>query len=302
MIYTDITKTIGKTPLVEVYRDEHGTTILAKLEYFNPGGSVKDRIALSMIEDGEKKGLIDKDTVIIEPTSGNTGIGLAMVCAAKKYKLILCMPSGMSIERRKILEAYGAELVLVEEGGMKGSIDRAKELSEQYKKSYIPMQFANPANPEAHRKNTAIEILEDTAGKIDVFVSGIGTGETITGTSEILLSANHDIKIVAVEPAGSAVLSGEEKGSHMIQGIGAGFIPDVLNTDVFSSIRKVTNEESKEASRELARRNGIFVGISSGAAMHAALMEAKNAENHGKQIVVLLPDTGERYLSTYLME
>jgi len=299
MIYSSITETIGKTPLVEIYKDDNGTRILAKLEFFNPGGSVKDRIALAMINDAESKGFINKDTVVIEPTSGNTGIGLALVCASRGYKLILTLPESMSIERRKILKAYGAEIVLTPASeGMNGSIKKAKELSAEIENSFIPQQFENLANPEAHRRTTALEIWNDIDGKVDVFISAIGTGGTITGTSEVLKEKNKDIKIVAVEPTDSPVLSGGKPGPHKIQGIGAGFIPKILNTDIFTEIVQVTNDEAISASRDIAKNKGIFVGISSGSALHASYLQAKLEENKGKTIVVILPDTGERYLST----
>jgi cysteine synthase A len=300
MIFKNITDTIGKTPLLEIYSDELDTRILAKLEYFNPGGSVKDRVALSMINDAEKQGLINKDTVIIEPTSGNTGIGLALVCASRGYKLKLTMPESMSVERRKILQAYGAGIVLTPAGdGMKGSIAKAIELSSKIENSFIPQQFENPANPDAHRKTTAIEILEDTEGKVDVFVSAVGTGGTITGISEVLKQNNPRIKIVAVEPEDSAVLSGESAGPHKIQGIGAGFIPEILNTEIIDEVVKVGSEEAILASKNIAKESGVFVGISSGAALHVAFEQAKKDENKGKTIVVILPDGGERYLSTW---
>jgi cysteine synthase A len=300
MIFKNITDTIGKTPLLEIYSDEFDTRILAKLEYFNPGGSVKDRVALSMINNAEKQGLINKDTVIIEPTSGNTGIGLALVCASRGYKLKLTMPESMSVERRKILQAYGAGIVLTPTGeGMKGSIAKAIELSSKIENSFIPQQFENPANPDAHRKTTAIEILEDTEGKVDVFVSAVGTGGTITGISEVLKQNNPRIKIVAVEPEDSAVLSGESAGPHKIQGIGAGFIPEILNTEIIDEVVKVGSEEAILASKNIAKESGVFVGISSGAALHVAFEQAKKDENKGKTIVVILPDGGERYLSTW---
>ena len=299
MIYSSITETIGKTPLVEIYKDENGTRILAKLEFFNPGGSVKDRIALAMINDAESKGLINKDTVVIEPTSGNTGIGLALVCASKGYKLVLTMPESMSLERRKILKAYGAEIVLTPaSGGMTGAINKAKELSSEIENSFIPQQFENYANPEVHRKTTALEIWKDTDGEVDVFISAIGTGGTITGTSEILKEKNKNIKIVAVEPTDSPVLSGGKPGPHKIQGIGAGFIPKILNTEIYDEVVTVSNEQAIIASREIAKDKGIFVGVSSGSALHASYLQAKLEENKGKTIVVILPDTGERYLST----
>ena len=299
MIYSSITETIGKTPLVEIYKDDNGTRILAKLEFFNPGGSVKDRIALAMINDAESKGLINKDTVVIEPTSGNTGIGLALVCASKGYKLVLTMPESMSLERRKILKAYGAEIVLTPaSGGMTGAINKAKELSSEVDNSFIPQQFENLANPEVHRKTTALEIWKDTDGEVDVFISAIGTGGTITGTSEVLKEKNSNIKIVAVEPTASPVLSGGKPGPHKIQGIGAGFIPEILNTDIYDEVVTVSNEEAILASIDIAKDKGIFVGISSGSALHASYLQAKLEENKGKTIVVILPDTGERYLST----
>ena len=298
MIFKDITETIGRTPLVEVYKDEYGTRVLAKLEFFNPGGSVKDRVALSLINDAENRGLINLDTTIIEPTSGNTGIGLALVCASKGYKLILAMPKSMSEERRKILKAYGAEIVLTPaKEGMKGSISKAEELSLEIENSFIPQQFENSANPNAHRKSTALEIWDDTKGKVDVFVSAVGTGGTITGVSEVLKQKNKDIKIVAVEPENSAVLSGGNPGSHKIQGIGAGFIPEILNTDIIDEVVIVSNEEAISTTTEIAISDGIFVGISSGATLFSAFAQAKLELNRGKTIVVILPDSGERYLS-----
>ena len=300
MIYNNITETIGKTPLVEIYNDNNGTRILAKLEYFNPGGSVKDRIALAMISKGENEGLINKDSVIIEPTSGNTGIGLALICASKGYKLILTMPESMSIERRKILKAYGAEIVLTPASeGMKGAMSKANDLAKENKNSFVPQQFDNVANPEAHRNTTALEIWEDTNGDVDVFISAVGTGGTITGNGEVLKNKKGDIKIIAVEPSDSAVLSGGTPGPHKIQGIGAGFVPTILNVGVIDEIVKVTNDEAFSASRKIAIESGIFVGISSGSALHAAYEEVK--KNTGKTVVVILPDTGERYLSTDLI-
>jgi len=300
MIFVDITETIGKTPLIEIYKDNKGTRILAKLEYFNPGGSIKDRVALNMINDAEAKGLINSDTTIIEPTSGNTGIGLALICASRGYKLKLTMPESMSIERRKILSAYGADIVLTPASeGMNGSIKRAIELSAEIENSFIPQQFENTANPDAHRKTTALEIWDDTKGEIDIFVSAIGTGGTITGTAEVLKQKKNNIKVVAVEPKGSPVLSGGKPGPHKIQGIGAGFIPKILNTDIIDEIVTVGNEEAISASIDIAKQNGIFVGISSGAALHAAFNQAIRKENEGKTIVVIFPDGGERYLSVW---
>ena len=300
-IYDDITQTIGGTPLVRINKVSNGVkaTILAKIEAFNPLSSVKDRIGLAMIEAAERDGKINKDTVIIEPTSGNTGIALAFVCAAKGYKLILTMPDTMSIERRKLLKALGSELVLTEGAkGMKGAIDRAEELLKETPNSFVPQQFDNPANPEIHRKTTAEEIWKDTDGEVDVFIAGVGTGGTVTGCGEVLKQKNPDVSIVAIEPTNSAVISGEDPGKHKIQGIGAGFIPDVLNTDVIDEIFKVENDEAMLASRFLASKEGILAGISSGAAMHAAVEISKRPQNKGKTIVVILPDTGERYIST----
>lgn len=298
-----LTDLIGNTPLLELtnYNVEKGVQgkVVAKLESFNPGGSVKDRIGYSMILDAEEKGLINKDTVIIEPTSGNTGIALAIVAASKKYKLILTMPDTMSIERRSVLKALGAELVLTPgKDGMKGAIKKAEELAAQTLNSFIPQQFENASNPDIHRKTTAEEIWNDTDGKVDIFVAGVGTGGTITGVGEALKKKNPNIKIVAVEPNDSPVLSGGASGPHKIQGIGAGFVPKVLNIGIIDEIYKVKNEEAFSTTRDLARAEGLLVGISSGAATFAATEIAKRSENKGKIIVVLLPDTGERYLST----
>jgi len=302
-----LTDLIGHTPLLELtdYNVEKGVQgkVIAKLEYFNPGGSVKDRIGNSMIVDAEEKGLINKDTVIIEPTSGNTGIALAFVAASKKYKLILTMPDTMSIERRSVLKALGAELVLTPgKDGMKGAIRKAEELSAQTKNSFIPQQFENTSNPEIHRKTTAQEIWNDTDGKVDIFVAGVGTGGTITGVGEGLKKKNPNIKIIAVEPFDSPVLSGGTSGPHKIQGIGAGFVPKVYNNEIIDEIYKVKNEEAFRTTRDLARIEGLLVGISSGAATFAATQIAKRVENKDKTIVVLLPDTGERYLSTTVFQ
>lgn len=301
-IYESITDLIGNTPLVRIKKiNNTGADVLAKLESFNPGGSVKDRIALNMIERAELEGKIGKETVIIEPTSGNTGIGLAMAAAAKGYRLILTMPETFSVERRNLLKAYGAELVLTPGSeGMKGAIRKALELARENPDSFLPQQFENPANPEIHRKTTAEEIWRDTGGKIDVFVGGVGTGGTVTGVGEILKSYNPGIKVIAVEPAASSVLSGGMAGPHKIQGIGAGFVPEILNVEVIDEIVKVADDDALNTARRTAREEGILVGISSGAALHAALRVAKRPENKGKTIVVVLPDTGERYLSTAL--
>lgn len=298
-----ITDLIGKTPLLKLnnYIEENslGADIYAKLEYFNPGGSVKDRIAKAMIDDAEAKGVLKKGSVIIEPTSGNTGIGLAAVAASKGYRIIITMPETMSIERRNLLKAYGAELVLTEGSkGMKGAIAKAEELAAEISGSFIPGQFNNPANPATHRETTGPEIWDDTDGKVDIFVAGVGTGGTLTGVGEYLKSKNPNVKIVAVEPAGSPVLSQGVAGAHKIQGIGAGFVPDTLNTGIYDEIITVENEEAFETGRVLARKEGLLVGISSGAAVFAASKLAQRPENKGKVIVALLPDTGDRYLST----
>jgi len=304
-IYKKATELIGNTPLLELgnYEKAHGleATILAKLEYLNPAGSVKDRIARAMLDDAERRGLLKPGSVIIEPTSGNTGIGLAAVAATRGYRIILTMPETMSVERRSLLRAYGAELVLTEGAkGMKGAIAKAQELAAQTENSFIPGQFTNPANPRAHRETTGPEIWRDTDGKVDIFVAGVGTGGTVTGVGEYLKEQNPAVRIVAVEPAGSPVLSGGASGPHKIQGIGAGFVPDTLNRAVLDEILPVENEDAFVAGRELARREGVLAGISSGAALHAATVLAKRPENRGKVIVVLLPDTGDRYLSTPL--
>ena len=300
-VYKRITDLIGRTPLLELETagKNTGATVYGKLEYFNPAGSVKDRIAKAMIDDAEAKGILKPDSVIIEPTSGNTGIGLAAVAAARSYRLILTMPETMSIERRNLLKAYGAKVVLTEGvKGMKGAIEKAQELASENPHSFIPSQFTNSANPQVHYDTTGPEIWEDTDGRVDILVAGVGTGGTISGVGEYLKSKNPNIQVVAVEPAGSPVLSGEKPGPHKIQGIGAGFIPETLNTAVYDRIVKVTNEDAFETGRELAKKEGLLVGISSGAAAWAAAELAKLPENKGKIIVVILPDTGERYLST----
>ena len=302
-VYRKITDLIGGTPLLELTNyekaNELNAKIYAKLEYFNPAGSVKDRIAKAMLDDAEEKGLLKPGAVIIEPTSGNTGIGLASVAASRGYKVILTMPETMSVERRNLLKAYGAELVLTEGAkGMPGAIAKAKELAEQTPNSYIPSQFTNPANPAVHLKTTGPEIWADTDGKVDIFVAGVGTGGTLSGVGAYLKSQNPNVKVVAVEPATSPVLSGGKAGPHKIQGLGAGFVPDTLNTDIYDEILPVQNEDAFATGRALARSEGILVGISSGAAVFAAAQLAKRPENAGKVIVALLPDTGERYLST----
>ena len=307
MIYKSAAELIGKTPLMELTNFEKANNleakIIAKLEYFNPAGSVKDRIAKGMIDDAEAKGLLNKDSVIIEPTSGNTGIGLASVAAARGYRIIIVMPETMSIERRKLMKAYGAELVLTEGAkGMKGAIEKADELAKEIPNSFIPGQFVNPANPEVHRQTTGPEIWEDAEGKVDIFVAGVGTGGTVTGVGSYLKSQNPNVKVVAVEPLTSPVLSQGKSGAHKIQGIGAGFVPKVLDTKVYDEIIAVDNEDAFETGREIGRNEGILVGISSGAAVWAARELAKRPENKGKNIVVLLPDTGDRYLSTPLFE
>ena len=304
-IYTSADQLIGKTPLLELVHieKEEGleAKVLAKLEYFNPAGSVKDRIAKAMIDDAEAKGLLKPGSVIIEPTSGNTGIGLASVAAARGYRIIIVMPETMSVERRQIMKAYGAELVLTEGAkGMKGAIAKADELAKEIPNSFIPGQFVNPANPAVHKATTGPEIWEDTDGNVDIFVAGVGTGGTVTGTGEYLKSQNPDVKVVAVEPASSPVLSKGTAGSHKIQGIGAGFVPDVLNTAVYDEIIAVENDDAFATGKLIGKKEGVLVGISSGAAVWAAIQLAKRPENKGKTIVALLPDTGDRYLSTPL--
>lgn len=301
--YEKITDLIGGTPLLELVNTEKqeqaGATILGKLEYFNPAGSVKDRIAKAMLDEAEEKGLLKPDSVIIEPTSGNTGIGLASVAAARGYRLIITMPETMSVERRNLMKAYGAELVLTEGAkGMKGTIEKATQLSQEIPNSYIPSQFTNPANPAVHQRTTGVEIWNDTDGKVDIFVAGVGTGGTISGVGAYLKSQNPNVKVVAVEPKTSPVLSEGKAGPHKIQGIGAGFVPDTLDTKIYDEVIAVANEDAFETGRKIARNEGVLVGISSGAAVWAALELSKRPENKGKIIVALLPDTGERYLST----
>lgn len=304
-IYKGTTELIGNTPLVEAVNIEKNLNlnakILLKMEYLNPAGSVKDRIAKFMIEDAEEKGLLKPDSIIIEPTSGNTGIGLASIAASKGYRIILTMPETMSVERRNILKAYGAEIVLTDGAkGMAGAIDKAEELAKEYTNSFIPGQFSNPANPEMHRKTTGPEIWNDTDGQADIFIAGVGTGGTITGTGEYLKSKNPDVKVIAVEPADSPVLSKGKAGPHKIQGIGAGFVPAILNTDIIDEIMPVENEDAFSASKIIAKMEGVLVGISSGAALHAAIETARKPENKDKIIVVVLPDSGDRYYSTPL--
>lgn len=303
-VFEDITTAVGFTPLVQINKLGSGkATILAKLESYNPCGSVKDRIAKSMIEAAEKQGHIKPDTVIIEPTSGNTGIGLACICAAKGYRLILTMPDSMSIERRKLLRLFGAGIVLTPaQSGMAGAVERAEQIAAQEPKAVMLQQFNNPANPQIHRETTAKEIWLDTDGEVDIFVAGVGTGGTLTGCGEVLKQHNKDLKVVAVEPKDSAILSGGKPGAHKIQGIGAGFVPEVLNVKIIDEIVHVSNEDAMETTRQLAAKEGILAGISSGAAMWTAAQLSQRTENAGKTIVVILPDTGERYISTELFE
>lgn len=302
-VYSSVTELIGKTPLLEVKKIEKAkeldAKILVKLELFNPAGSAKDRIAKAMVDDAEQKGLLKEGSVIIEPTSGNTGIGLSAIAAARGYRIIIVMPETMSIERRNLMKAYGAELVLTEGAkGMKGAIAKAEELAKEIPNSFIPSQFTNPANPAIHEKTTGVEIYNDTDGNVDIFVAGVGTGGTVSGVGKYLKSKNPNVKVVAVEPAGSPVLSKGVSGSHKIQGIGAGFVPEILDTKIYDEIITVENEDAFETGRLIARTEGVLVGISSGAALWAAIQLAKRPENKGKTIVALLPDTGERYLST----
>ena len=306
-VYSKITDLIGNTPLLELSNIEKElgleAKLLVKLEYFNPAGSVKDRIAKAMIDDAEEKGLLKEGSVIIEPTSGNTGIGLASVAASRGYRLIITMPETMSIERRNLMKAYGAELVLTDGAkGMKGAIEKANELAAEYPNSFIPSQFTNPANPAIHEKTTGVEIWNDTDGKVDIFVAGVGTGGTLSGTGAYLKSQNSNVKVVAVEPDSSPVLSEGKAGPHKIQGIGAGFVPETLNTSIYDEIIRVVNEDAFETGRKIVRTEGVLVGISSGASLWAAIQLAKRPENTGKTIVALLPDTGERYLSTPMFD
>ncbi|MFA5039607.1 MAG: cysteine synthase A [Candidatus Omnitrophota bacterium] len=304
-IFEDITKTIGRTPLVRINKLSAGlpATVLGKLEFFNPLSSVKDRIGFSMIDSAEKAGLLKKDSVVVEPTSGNTGIALAFVCAARGYRLVLTMPDTMSIERRQMLKILGAEVVLTEGAmGMKGAIEKAEEILKNTPNSFMPQQFNNPANPEIHRKTTAEEIWNDTDGQVDIFIAGIGTGGTITGVGEVLKKRKPSVKVIGLEPKDSSVLSGGKPGPHKIQGLGAGFVPRILNREVIDEVMAVSHEDAGRISRRLAREEGIFAGISSGAAVWAALQVASRKESQGKMIVTVLPDTGERYLSTWLFQ
>jgi len=304
-IAKDITELVGNTPLVRLNRiaRDAKAEIVGKLEFFNPCGSVKDRIGVSMIEAAEKEGLLKKDSIVVEPTSGNTGIALAFVCAVKGYRLVLTMPDTMSMERRSMLEAFGAEVVLTPGSeGMRGAVKEAEEILKKNRKAFIPQQFKNPANTEIHRKTTALEIWRDTDGKVDILISGVGTGGTITGVAEVIKKEKPSFKAIAVEPADSPVLSGGKPGSHKIQGIGAGFVPDILNRDIIDEVIQVSNEDAMNCARRLAKEEGIFAGISSGAAVHAGIQVAKREENRGKLIVVILPDLGDRYLSTELFQ
>jgi len=304
-IAKDITELVGNTPLVRLNRiaRDAKAEIVGKLEFFNPCGSVKDRIGVSMIEAAEKEGLLKKDSIVVEPTSGNTGIALAFVCAVKGYRLVLTMPDTMSMERRSMLKAFGAEVVLTPGSeGMRGAVKEAEEILKKNRKAFIPQQFKNPANTEIHRKTTALEIWRDTDGKVDILISGVGTGGTITGVAEVIKKEKPSFKAIAVEPADSPVLSGGKPGSHKIQGIGAGFVPDILNRDIIDEVIQVSNEDAMNCARRLAKEEGIFAGISSGAAVHAGIQVAKREENRGKLIVVILPDLGDRYLSTELFQ